>query len=741
MPYSKQLVESLESRRLLAASVETVDLYASAVAAFDIEQTGFEAARAVGVQDDGSFVVATQRSDNNGRIGLDLFRFQADGTVDPSFGSTIFAELLPPVPFDTVLPYHVEFGADGSIYTVGVLENSAAPVNDEAIFCFKTDATGAYDENYGAAGLAVLDGAYGDNLAAYSAVVNADGSVYISGEIDYAGDTVGQPGFTGDNLLIARFEPSGAGADFLGDFAGGLFTPELENNYNGSITQIEIFENDPNLLAFFPSDPFTNETLVTDTNDDAMAILPRDGGGFVVMVDLKVYGTGNGNLPLFVGFDENFILDTSFGTNGYKLVNYDVAEVRNIVESDGFYFVGVQGAAKQAGVMKLDANFELVTSFGDAGVALFAGASFDRAMDISLDSRGRITQPVEVGSKTNAQPGIVRFTADGQTDTRFGNGGYLTIDTGGPNATVYSGATINGDYFVLGEYVSADPTQGTNAFIFRVHEVTPPLVVTSDNGVLSVGGSDDDDQITFEVDANNPDQLNVYNFGELFGTASNVTRIEISGNAGDDSIDASNVTVTVLASGGEGNDTLQGGSASDALMGDNGNDVLHGNGGDHDVLDGGDGNDALIDHDGVILANGGDGHDLLDLYFPDAWRSLFGQRNHFGISGGKDDDVIRVEGEATDSPIRFVIQGDLLFRDGTPDGNDAVLVYGDYRNSSVAFLDSPFGSRSGNYAEGDDNSIYIGGGSIRITGDATVIDDDEADTIFSSAYEDLVTGE
>src|SRR5262249_775815 len=70
--------------------------------------------------------------------------------------------------------------------------------------------------------------------------------------------------------------------------------------------------------------------------------------------------------------------------------------------------------------------------------------------------------------------------------------------------------------------------------------------------------------------------------------ATNVTNhtVYFNGNDGDDTLDANTADRSVVASGGNGNDTLIGGPADDVLNGDSGNDTLNGGAG-NDILNGG----------------------------------------------------------------------------------------------------------------------------------------------------------
>ena len=82
-----------------------------------------------------------------------------------------------------------------------------------------------------------------------------------------------------------------------------------------------------------------------------------------------------------------------------------------------------------------------------------------------------------------------------------------------------------------------------------------------------------------------------------------MTRIVVDGGAGNDTIDASGVTVPVVILGGDGDDLINGGNGNDILLGGAGNDNISGSHG-NDLIGGGKGRDALFSHFGndLVLA-------------------------------------------------------------------------------------------------------------------------------------------
>lgn len=213
--------------------------------------------------------------------------------------------------------------------------------------------------------------------------------------------------------------------------------------------------------------------------------------------------------------------------------------------------------------------------------------------------------------------------------------------------------------------------------------------------------------------------------------------VSIRGNAGNDSVDASAVSLPLTIEGGSGGDTLLGGSGVDTINGDAGADSIDGGGaGDslfghggvtvddlasdtivggtgNDTIGGGGGNDSLLGGDGVDSILGGDGADT--------------------VLGGLGND--RIDGEAGD---------DRLFGEGD---NDTIL--GGSGNDS---LDGAAGADSLEGGDGNDtlaggnaNDTLIGGlGNDLLNGDAgddSVLGGDGNDTLQTSGGIDVLDGQ
>lgn len=147
--------------------------------------------------------------------------------------------------------------------------------------------------------------------------------------------------------------------------------------------------------------------------------------------------------------------------------------------------------------------------------------------------------------------------------------------------------------------------------------VNPVSLVGS--GQLLIHGGRGNDTVTVALDSADPSKLEVVSNGRTYTfDASAVATILFQGGKGNDAF-TNNTSISCLAKGGAGNDTLVGGAVADRLFGGEGKDTLDGaegddvllGGGGKDLLEGGEGDDAVIGGAGNDTCDGGLGNDYL----------------------------------------------------------------------------------------------------------------------------------
>lgn len=397
-----------------------------------------------------------------------------------------------------------------------------------------------------------------------------------------------------------------------------------------------------------------NDTLIGDAGDDIM----RGNGGN----DVMIWNPGDGS-------------DTMQGGGGN-----DVA-IANGGDSDEQFTLAQQGNRAifnrvDPSPFSLDiASTEVIITNGGAGNDSF------QVDDLSTTRVRQVTFSGGEGNDTlNAGNTSTALVADGGTgddsllggsaaDVLEGGDGNDTIDGSGGDDTMLGG---NGD-----DRLIWNPGGGSDAMIGGEG---------NDTAVANGGGADErfslqqsEGQAIFDrlepspftltiteaevMEVNGNDGNDILSVLDLSNTA--ITQVTFDGGAGNDTLDAGNTSVALLAAGGTGDDSLIGGSAADVLGGGDGNDTIDGSGGDDTML-GGTGDDRLIwnpggGSDGMVggegtdttVANGGgadeqfslrqrDGQVIFDRLEPSPFTLTITEAEVMEVNGNDGNDVLGV---------------------------------------------------------------------------------------------------
>ena len=223
--------------------------------------------------------------------------------------------------------------------------------------------------------------------------------------------------------------------------------------------------------------------------------------------------------------------------------------------------------------------------FGDFAGALLVGNFGDGRIHAFDPATGK-----ELGTvgATPTHPLVI----DGLWGLAFGN-------TAGDANTLYYTAGPDDEAHGLFGKITANAA-GTN-----------PVTATQTGDDLTITGSRDNDRVLVLTDMAG-EKINVMAGRQRIGQfdAATVGTIHFNGFAGDDTLVVDpEISATVIADGGAGNDILSGGSGSNVLVGGLGNDFLLGGAG-RDILIGGDGFDRLFGGaNDDILVGGSTAHD------------------------------------------------------------------------------------------------------------------------------------
>jgi len=206
-------------------------------------------------------------------------------------------------------------------------------------------------------------------------------------------------------------------------------------------------------------------------------------------------------------------------------------------------------------------------------------------------------------SASPGQPVVI----DGLWGLAFGNG-----KSAGDANSLYFAAGPGGEAHGLFGKVTANPA-GTN-----------PVSAKLTGGDLTITGSPHDDHVQIFLEQAGT-RIVVKAGGQQIGTfdVAAVGTIHFNGFAGNDTLTVDHqITATVIADGGAGNDVLAGGGGNNILLGGPGNDILIGGSG-RNILVGGDGKDQLIGNRNDDILIGGNTTNTADqlLQILDVWTS------------------------------------------------------------------------------------------------------------------------
>jgi uncharacterized delta-60 repeat protein len=371
---------------------------------------------AVALQSDGKLVVAGNSSRTDVfNVDFAVARYNADGSLDPTFGSG--GEVLTDFGTRIDAAFDVAVQPDGKIVAVG---NSAS---DFAVARYNAD--GSLDASFGRGGLVVTD--FGSSEQATGVALQPDGKLVVVG---FDGSDFVVLRYNADGSLDSTFGSGGRVATDLGGSAGdGAF--DVAVGPGGTITV-------GGGTGFFPS-----------TGDFALARYNADGS-----------------------------LDTSFGTGGKVTTDFGGADrafaigvaADGVVTAAGGTTTGTGTGDFALARYRPDGTLD--SSFGAGGkvTTAFAAGNDDTAFGLILAPDGSATAVGGSGSfATGSTFALAQFTSAGALDSAFGSGGKVTTAFSGSRSTawdivrqpdgklVVAGGTnggINGD-FALARYLVA----------------------------------------------------------------------------------------------------------------------------------------------------------------------------------------------------------------------------------------------------------------------------------------------
>jgi uncharacterized delta-60 repeat protein len=357
------------------------------------------------LQSDGK-IVSCYLSNYSTSGNIRLTRFNIDGSIDTSFGINGFVNSIL---YTQVGGFNmIKILSNDKIIITGSLFNLGNGGHNFATTRYNSD--GTLDTSFGVNGYAVTDfGAINGDWSNTIEIQN-DGALLIGGYV----------GQNGNDAAIVRYLSNGV----------------LDNSFgiNGKLT----FNFGTNTIPF--SSGMSSDSVVSiRVNTIGKVILG-------VFTDVNESLEGYANFG-FICLNQNGTIDTSFGNNGVKVVDFgDKDEISNMqltadnkIIASGYHGYTVGGSNYiNIPLVKLLENGNYDNSFGINGKVITSKDgtnTYDRVFDLKLQNDGKIvcfggTPNIEL---THANFLLIRFNENGSIDTTFNTNGFVTVDFNSTN--------------------------------------------------------------------------------------------------------------------------------------------------------------------------------------------------------------------------------------------------------------------------------------------------------------------
>ncbi len=447
--------------------------------------TALGEANALAVQADGKFLVGGYQTGANG-YDFALTRYEADGSVDTTFGGTGTVVLDFAGGNDVINAVIVQ--PDGKILVAGYAYDSAGQ-SDFALARY--DWYGSLDTDFGTEGKLILD-FDGEDDGAWSVALQSDGKIVVAG---YAVPTAGQ-----SNFALARFDAYG----------------ELDTDFGTDGTRITDFAAGADRAYALAIQPDDKIVVAGYANETA-------GGDNFALVRYEKDGALDGT------FDADGMLTTDFAGSGDRA--YAVA-----IQQDGKIVVAGRAEDGLGGVdfalARYEENGTLDTTFdADGMLTTDFGGNENYAYALAIQADGKIV----VAGYTNEATGgdnfaLSRYEENGTLDTTFGTSGKLTTDFGSTSERANALAILpDGRILVAG-------SNGASNVVLACYRAGAgrPVVVENVAPTLTVV----DDQVVYEGQSFSLTDLAVFTdpgFDHATGSPATVETFSYSIDWGDDS--------------------------------------------------------------------------------------------------------------------------------------------------------------------------------------------------------------
>ncbi len=425
-------------------------------------------ARGTVIQSDGKIIVVGGSS-NGSNLDFAIARYNADGSLDNSFGTN--GKVTTPIGSSDDEAFSAAIQTDGKIvvsgYSIG---------NDADFAVVRYNINGSLDTSFGSGGKVTTAASSVDDYAE-GVALQADGKIVAAG--------LGKFG-SNDDFLVARYNTNGSLDTSFG--SGGI-----------------------------------RHTAIGSSYDDADSVVIQPDGK-IILAGYAAFG--NQYDFGIVRYNTDGSEDASFGSGGVVSTGFggsdDFADSIALQADGKIVVVGDtnNGSNRDFAAARYNTNGSLDTSFGTNGrVITPIGGGLDIARSVKIQSDGKIVAAGVSNNGSNDDFAVVRYTTNGTLDTNFGAGGKVTTAIGnsndGGNAValqtdgniVVAGYSYNGanNDFAVVRY-NADGNVASQGSSSQTGSIQGKLVLRASNGGIATQNSDGTGftQLTNDTSDRNP---------------------------------------------------------------------------------------------------------------------------------------------------------------------------------------------------------------------------------------------
>ncbi|HEY0428294.1 MAG TPA: FG-GAP-like repeat-containing protein [Pyrinomonadaceae bacterium] len=350
----------------------------------------------IALQPDGKILAVGNYRLSNGNSHIELARYNANGTLDTTFGTggrvTTIISNSGDFADDVIVQPDNKILVGGSVSSPGVVDSSFLLV--------RYNPDGTLDTTFGTGGLTTTNiGDYLDGITAIA--LQADGKIVASG----FRAIVRPPGEERNaDIALARYNSNGT----------------LDTTFGTNGKTISDFGP----VADYFADDATDVIVLPDGK--IVIVGDSDGGGYYDF--------------LIARYNANGTLDTSFGTNGRTKTDlgngYQDGASGAALQPDG-KIVSVGAALPSSydldfSLIRYNPNGSLDPTFGTGGKVVFGLESLhdEELSDVVIQSDGKILALGDSNSSNNSGFLLLRFNPDGTRDTSFGSNGIVRTPFG-----------------------------------------------------------------------------------------------------------------------------------------------------------------------------------------------------------------------------------------------------------------------------------------------------------------------